>query len=149
MHDSPAVFLMLLILVGVFGAMALVAGIRLRPTPFSPGIALVSVLPALAMLGLFYSLAIHMQRSLGGWPESIGRSGFPPPLIAHADLASLSFSALLLVAILAWPTACVLSASIRRWRGALLYLGIFALSSALCFAAMMLAPSQFLYWWWD
>jgi hypothetical protein len=37
--------------------------------------------PSFIMLVLFYSLAVHMHRSLGEWPASIGERGFPAALI--------------------------------------------------------------------
>lgn len=41
----------------------------------------------MAMVLLFYALAIHMYLALGGWPESIGERGFPPALVLHAEVA--------------------------------------------------------------
>jgi hypothetical protein len=149
MRNSPPIFLLLAILVGVFGVAIMFAGIRLQPSRSSRAIKLTAVLPALVMLGLFYSLAIHMHHSLGGWPSSIGMHGFPPPLITHAEIASQYFSVLLLICIFLWPVGIALSALIRRWRGALLYLGVFAVSFSLSLGATLLAPSEFLYWWWD
>ena len=32
----------------------------------------IAVLPGVALVALFYSLAIHMHHALGGWPTSIG-----------------------------------------------------------------------------
>ncbi len=149
MQNSPPVFLLLLTLAGVLGLVALIAGFRLRPVAPSRGITLIAVLPALAMLGLFYSLAIHMHQSLGGWPTSTGESGFPSPLITHADIATSCFANLLLVSMFAWPIAVALCAFVRRWRGGIFYLGVYALSCLICFGGMLLAPSGFLYWWWD
>ena len=49
------------------------------------------------------TLAVHMHRSLGGWPERIGPAGFPPALLLHHDLAGLAFSALILDGMFGWP----------------------------------------------
>ena len=48
------------------------------------------------VVGLFYSLAAHMHRRLGGWPERIGDAGFPDDLVMHANIAHGAFGALLL-----------------------------------------------------
>jgi hypothetical protein len=149
MQNSPPLFLLVLIAAGVLGAAVLVAGHRVRPAAPSRGITLIAVLPALAMLGLFCSLAIHMHQSLGAWPTTIGTRGFPSALITHADLALQCFGILFLVSMVAWPVACALCIFIRRWRGALFHLGVYSISCSVCFAAMLLAPSPFLYWWWD
>ena len=46
----------------------------------------IAALPGLVMLALFYSLALHMHQSLGGWPTSIGERGFPPALVVHSAI---------------------------------------------------------------
>ena len=56
----------------------------------------VSSMPSLLMLALFYSLAIHMYQSLGGWPTSIGERGFSSLLTTHAYIATDYFAILLL-----------------------------------------------------
>lgn len=109
----------------------------------------VAVSPALLMLTLFYSLAIHMHQSLGGWPTSIGERGFPSALMIHSALATGYFSILVLASVLAWPVAVLACMGIRRCRFMLNYLGMYALSCLVCYVAMSLAPSPFLYWWWD
>ena len=149
MQDSPPVFILILVLTGLLGLVSTVVGIRLRPSAPSRLITLAAALPALVMLALFHSLALHMNQSLGGWPGSIGTAGFPPALVSHADIASAYFGVLLLVCLFVWPVASALSASIRHWRSALFHLGVFALSCSACFASTLLAPSEFLYWWWD
>jgi hypothetical protein len=109
----------------------------------------VALLPALLMLALYYSLAIHMYQSLGAWPTTIGERGFPSPLIIHANVAMGYFSIWLLVTVFVWPVAFLICLLIRRFRFLLCYLGAYALSCAICFGATLLAPAQFLYWWWD
>ena len=149
MDNSPDLFLPMLILAGALGLVTIAAGLRLRPAgPVRPITAL-TVLPALAMLGLFYSLAVHMYRSLGGWPATIGDHGFPASLVTHASLTAGAFSALVLTGLVAWPLACLSCALVRRWRGAIFYLGVYAIACSICFGAMLLAPSPFLNWWWD
>ena len=149
MYNSPPLFLLLSILLGIFGFLIFLTGDRANSPSISRSIAISLTLPAMVMLGLFYTLAIHMRQSLGGWPVAIGTHGLPTPLITHGYIAGQFFSILLFSSFFVWPIACVLSATNRRWRGALPYLGIFALSCFVCFAAMLVAPSEFLIWWWD
>ena len=56
---------------------------------------LAAAAPNVLMLGIFYSLALHMWSVLGGWPSSIGNRGFPAALAWHGDLA-IAYSGLLL-----------------------------------------------------
>ncbi len=115
----------------------------------SPEVVALAAIPALAMLGLFYSLAIHMHHSLDAWPASIGERGFPAPLLLHAEIATDYFVILAITGILVWPGSFLLCLLVRRWQGALYYLGVYALSCLVCFGIMMLAPNPFLNWWWD
>ena len=149
MYNSPSLFLFLSILLGIFGCLIFVTGVRVSSRSISRSIAVSITLPAIVMLGLFYSLVIHMRQSLGGWPVAIGTHGLPTPLVNHGYIAGQFFTILFCSIFFVWPFACVLSAINQRRRGWLPYLGIFALSCFVCFAAMLLAPSEFLNWWWD
>ena len=144
---SPIVFFAAL--AGILALVAIVVAFRMRPARQSRIAVAAAVVPALLMLAFFYSLAIHMHQSLGGWPASIGERGFPPRLITHGSIATNYFTILLLVSIFAWPVAFLLCALIRRWRVCVYYLGVYAFACLVCFGAMLLAPSQFLNWWWD
>ena len=101
------------------------------------------------MLGLFYSLAFHMYRSLGGWPTSIGERGFPRSLVAHVNATVYYFEALILLGIFIWPLAIVVCLFVPRWRRVVPYLALYALVFLGCWGIMQLAPEQFLYWWRD
>jgi hypothetical protein len=90
-----------------------------------------------------------MHQSLGAWPTAIGDRGFPSPLIAHDSIATKYFTFLLVVSIFAWPAAFLLCVLIRRWRVCVYYLGVYAFACLVSFGAMLLAPPQFLNWWWD
>ena len=103
----------------------------------------------LASLCLFYSLAIHMHRRLGGWPRVIGDQDFPRGLVMHADLALHAFGSMLLGCIFVLPIAVLLCVCVPRIRPGLRYLGIYAVTCGAAFGAMLLAPDPFLYWWWD
>tara|TARA_R110002072_G_scaffold2288_1_gene18874 strand:+ start:76 stop:519 length:444 start_codon:yes stop_codon:yes gene_type:complete len=106
-----------------------------------------ALLPTLT-LALFYSLAIHMHRSFGGWPESIGTHGFPGRLALHANLAMFSFSWMLLGTLVLVP-GLVLCACVPKLRPGVHYIAVYALSTAIAFGVMQLAPEPFLYWWRD
>src|SRR4051812_21792836 len=110
---------------------------------------LISTLPGFLMLILFYSLALHMRRSLGGWPHSIGEAGFPPSLVTHANITMYCFIILLLVAIFIAPAAAIVCLSVRRWRHLAPCFALFAVLFFLCWCLMQLAPEPFLYWWRD
>ena len=101
------------------------------------------------MLCLFYSLALHMYRSLGGWPTSIGERGFPASLIAHAYLAMYFFIALIWFGILVLPVAILVSLMSPSWRRFVPYFALYALAFLVCWGLMLLAPEPFLYWWRD
>ncbi|EEF59023.1 hypothetical protein [Pedosphaera parvula] len=149
MQTSVSPILLFAMLAGILGLAAIVVAFCLRPTKQSRIGFTVAVLPALLMLALFYSLAIHMHQSLGAWPTSIGERGFPAPLVTHGYIAVNYFGVLVMGSIFVWPVAFLLCLAIRRWRVCLYYLGVFALTCLVCFGAMLLAPSQFLNWWWD
>lgn len=127
----------------------MVVAFRVRPAKPSRVAIVVVVLPAILMLVLFYSLAIHMRQSLGAWPDSIGTHGFPEPLIAHATVATGYFAIIVLAGMFAWPVVFLTCSLVQRWRVCLYYLGAHVLACLVCFGAMLLAPSRFLYWWWD
>ena len=149
MQTSASPILLFALLAGILSLIAVAVAFRLRPSKQSRNGFIAAVLPALLMLSLFYSLALHMHQSLGAWPTSIGERGFPAPLVTHGSIAVNYFGVLVLVSIFAWPVAFLVCSLVRRWRVCLYYLGVYALACLLCFGAMLLAPSQFLNWWWD
>jgi hypothetical protein len=110
---------------------------------------IVSALPSLIMLGLFYSLAFHMHQSLGGWPASIGEAGFPPSLLTHASLTIHTFEAMFLSSLFLVPVAIVICLCVQRWRWFIPYISLFAVLFFVCWGCMQFAPEPFLYWWRD
>ena len=108
-----------------------------------------AALPSVLMLALFYSLAIHMRRSLGGWPNSIGEDGFPPSLLGHSAVTILFFEILLLINLFVVPVAIVTCATVKRWRCFVPYLALFVFLFVVSWGLMQLAPEPFLYWWRD
>jgi len=109
---------------------------------------LFSSLPSLLMLVLFYSLAVHMYQSLGGWPSSIGETGFPRLLVAHAHFTQDWFGVSLLSAVLGAPAAIFICLIIRRYHF-IPYVVLYAVVFFLGWGLMQLAPKPFLNWWWD
>jgi len=110
---------------------------------------MISALPSLLMLTLFYSLAFHMYWSLGGWPAGIGEAGFTTVLKTHASVATNYMAFLLLLTVYAWPMAFLVCVLMRRWRALVPCLAIYALSFIASWCLFRLAPSRFLVWWWD
>ena len=116
--------------------------------------------PGLLNLALFYSLAIHMYQSLGGWPEGIGNKGFPAALDLH-DAISVAYFSCLLLFLFAWPLLLLVFAKIeilRRWRSSLVAAGVSAFLSIVLTAGLPfifiylhlhIVPAEFLDWWWD
>ncbi len=110
---------------------------------------IIAGLPSLLMLGLFYSLAIHLRLSLGAWPESIGTNGFSDSLVAHGRLAWNFCSALFAVSLFVLPVAFLVCLLVARWRRFVIYFALYALFYGICWGLMLLAPARFLSWWWD
>ncbi len=110
---------------------------------------MVSVLPCVLMLGLFYSLAVHMYQSLGAWPRSIGEEGFPPLLLAHATITMICFMCLFWFCLFILPSAIVVCLLVPTWRRFIPYFALCGLGLVVCWGLMQLAPDPFLYWWWD
>jgi hypothetical protein len=108
-----------------------------------------SALPSIIMLGLFYTLALHMYRSLGGWPTSIGERGFPASLVAHANITVYFFIALILFGMFVLPVAILVCLLRQPWRRLVPYFALYALAFFVCWGLMQLAPEPFLYWWRD
>jgi hypothetical protein len=109
----------------------------------------IAAAPAMAMLLVYYSLAIHMHQALGGWPASIGERGFPAPLILHAKIDMYFCVGLIWSIMFVLPLAVIVCAVVNRWRRFLPYLGVYFMSCILAAGLMQLAPAPFLYWWWD
>lgn len=138
-----------LVVTGVPGLLAFFGGIPLLRRPLSPRLVACSMIPAIVLVGGFYTLAIHMYLSLGGWPGNIGNAGFSLALNLHVEIAQNCFWLPSLVLFVTWPIAVVVFAVVRRWQAGIHYLGIVAISWALGFGLTQLAPEPFLYWWWD
>jgi hypothetical protein len=112
------------------------------------GIVLAS-LPGLLALGLFHSLALHMHRTLGGWPSGIGTAGFPPALVTHANIAQGFFWMTIGASLCALPVAVLVCLIVSRWQHFIPYFGLYVFVFVLCIILMQFAPEPYLYWWND
>ena len=149
-RTHQASWLIMMMLSGLPGLPALFVGIALLKRRPSRWIRLVALTPTLLMLGLFYSLALNMYRSLGGWPKSIGIEGFSPILTAHAECAAFFFSIMILANLFLFPLVVVICICIRQGRRWLYALGLYATCWALGNGLIaLLTPEPFLSWWWD
>ena len=109
----------------------------------------ISILPYLFALLLFYSLAIHMHQSLNGWPERIGTNGFPAALLIHDQILSTYITYLLFFTIFVMPAIILVCLLVSRWRHLVVYFVMHLVSLPVCYGLMQLAPEGYLYWWWD
>lgn len=105
--------------------------------------------PGLLFLLLFFSLAVHMHSSFGKWPKAIGNHGFSPALNAHAELGGYYCSWFSLFTPFAWPVVVAIFAIVTRLRRYLPHVLALGVSFWISFPWMFLAPSGFVYWWWD
>lgn len=111
-------------------------------------VVLVAAAQPLLFLLLFVSLALHMRTSLGAWPETIGMHGFPDALRMHANVALWLFGSLMIGVIL-FPAALGACALVPKLRNGLRGVLAWAGCTLLAWGLMSLAPTEFLYWWWD
>ena len=147
--DAGGRIWLLIPITGVPGLLAFFGGIPLLRRPLSPRLVACSMIPAVVLVGAFYTLAIHMYLSLGGWPGNIGNAGFSSALNLHVKIAQYCFWMPALALFVTWPIAVVVFAVARRWQAGIHYLGIVAIAWALGFGLTELGPDGFLYWWWD
>jgi hypothetical protein len=143
--DSPLFPLLLFSLVLGFGLLFWTP----RVGPFRWKGSLLALSHPFIALGLFYSFAIHMNWTLGGWPKQYGDDGFPPLLLMHEEAVDWGVMSLFFGSIFVVPIVAFSCAFIDRWRGALRYLGVYSLSFSVTYFAMQMAPKAFLEWWWD
>ena len=106
------------------------------------------LLPGLINLAAFYSLALHMHLSLGDWP-GIGTDGFPEALLLHNKLVSYLFTNSLFFPLILFGPLWILFYLIKPIRPWLDKLSAFGISCVVSALLTQLAPSGFLYWFWD
>ena len=110
---------------------------------------IVAALPSFVFLCLYFSLVVHMHRTLGGWPSGIGVGGFPAALAAHANATEVSFAVVGFISILLAPAALLVCLFVPRWRHLAFYFAFCSVLFAISWALMGLAPEPFLGWWRD
>jgi hypothetical protein len=110
---------------------------------------IISAMPSVGMLLLFYSLALHMRLSLGTWPTRMGEEGFSALLLAHVNVTAYYFIGLIWFGIFIWPVSVLVSVLVKRWRRFAVYFAYYAVMCIACWVCMQLAPESFLVWWWD
>jgi hypothetical protein len=109
----------------------------------------ISSLPSVMSLGLFYSLALHMHQTLGTWPASIGEAGFPQLLVIHANFSVYFFMVLVLSSVFIVPAMIAVCLATPRWRHSVPYFVLYVMLFFACWGVMQLAPEPFLNWWRD
>ena len=107
------------------------------------------MVPGLSMLGLFYSLVLHMHWRLGRFPGSIGNNGFPASLSRHGDWTWTYCSVLSGGSLFAVPALILIALAVPRWRRWAIVPAVHGLTLLACWGLMLLAPNAFLHWWWD
>ena len=105
-------------------------------------------LPGLVNLAAFYSLALDMYLSLGGWP-GIGTEGFPDALYVHYALMTYPFFISFFFPLILFGPLWIIFYLIKPIRSWLDKLAALGLSSVVSTLLTPLAPSGFLYWFWD
>ena len=129
-------------------ALVLILAMRLARRRWTRTLLLLATLPGWIIISNFLFLAIHMRIELGGWPSTIGNAGFSSPLLGHAKLTGVIFSAGLALTLLA-PALGVVLLFFRRTRSAGMLGAIVALSINYSLVILSMFPKGFLNWWWD
>ena len=109
----------------------------------------ISLVPWFLALGLYYSLAIHMYQSLGGWPERIGTEGFSPALLIHDKIHGFYIGYLLFFTIFVVPVIFLVCLFVPRWQSLVIYPSWQILGMLIFFLQMFFAPDGYTNWWWD
>ena len=105
-------------------------------------------LPGLINLAAFYSLALHIYLSLGDWP-GIGTEGFSDALYVHYALITYPFFISFFFPLILFGPLWIIFYIIKPIRPWLDKLAAFGLSCLVSTLLTCLAPSGFLYWFWD
>ena len=105
-------------------------------------------LPGLINLAAFYSLAFHMYLSLGDSP-GIGTESFPDALYVHYALMSYPFFISFFFPLILFGPLWIIFYLIKPIRPLLDKVAAFGVSCVVSTLLTQLAPSGFLYWFWD
>ena len=109
---------------------------------------IIAVMPWSLGLGLFWSLAIHLYMSLGGWPEMRGTRGFSSVLLLHANIHYNYLMFLSLLTLFVCPVMFLLCLLIKRLKKLIIYPSIQILGGLLFLLQMLFAPDGYTDWLW-
>jgi hypothetical protein len=105
-------------------------------------------LPGLINLSAFYSLAFHMYLSLDGWAD-FGRESLSDTLYVHYALMTYPFVISFFFPLILFGPLWIIFYLIKPIRSWLDKLAAFGVSCVVSTILNHLAPSGFLYWFWD
>ena len=109
---------------------------------------IIAVMPWSLALGLFWSLAIHLYLSLGGWPEMSGTKGFSSVLLLHANIHYNYLMFLSLLTLFVCPVIFLLCLFIKRLKKLIIYPSMQILGGLLFLLQMLFAPDGYTDWLW-
>jgi len=109
---------------------------------------IIAVMPWSLALGLFWSLAIHLYGSLGGWPEMSGTRGFSSALLLHANIQYNYLMFLSLLTLFVCPVMFLLCLLIKRLKKLVIYPSMQILGGLLFLLQMLFAPDGYTDWLW-
>ena len=109
---------------------------------------IIAVMPWSLALGLFWSLAIHLYLSHGGWPEMRGTRSFSSALVLHANIQYNYLMLLSLLTLFVCPVMFLLCLFIKRLKKLIIYPSLQILGGILFFFQMLLAPDGYTAWLW-
>jgi len=109
---------------------------------------IIAVMPWSLALGLFWSLAIHLYGSLGGWPEMSGTRDFSSALLLHANIQYNYLMFLSLLTLFVCPVMFLLCLLIKRLKKLVIYPSMQILGGLLFLLQMLFAPDGYTDWLW-
>ena len=110
---------------------------------------IIAVIPWSLALGLFWSLAIHLYLSIGGWPEMGGARGFSSVLLLHANIHYNYLMFLSLLTLFVCPVMFLLCLFIERLKKMIIYPSMQILGGLLFLLQMLFAPNGYTDWVWS
>ena len=110
---------------------------------------IIAVMPWSLALGLYWSLAIHLHLSFGGWPEMYETTGFSSALLLHAKIQYNYLMFLSLLTLFVCPVMFLLCLLIKRLKKLVIYPSLQILGGILFILQMLFAPDGYTDWLWD
>ena len=109
---------------------------------------IIAVMPWSFALGLYWSLAIHLRLSFGGWPEMYGTTA-PPALLLHANIQYNYLMFLSLLTLFVCPVMFLLCLLIKRLKKLVIYPSMQILGGILFILQMLFTPNGYTDWLWS